>query len=80
MYYVVIKPFKNIDGSFLQIGDKVECTFHRAAILRRNGLIGNIAESSPRLIPENEMDMETAEEKPIKRKYRKRNITETEKD
>lgn len=80
MYYSVIKPFKNLDGSFLQIGDKIDCDFHRAAILRRNGLIGNIAESKPGINPEMNKPIETAEEKPTKRKYRKRNQQETESD
>lgn len=75
MYYTVIKPFKNLDGSFLQIGDKIECDFQRAAVLRRNGLIGNIAESIPHSIPEKDC-IENAEEKPAKRKYRKRNVDE----
>lgn len=77
MYYTVIKPFKNLDGSFLQIGDKIDCDFHRAAVLRRNGLIGNIAEAKPGNIPEKSI-VETAEEKPVKRKYRKRNQIETD--
>ena len=76
MFYLVIKPFRNLDGSFLQIGDKIDCDFHRAAVLRRNGLIGNIAESKLGSIPENNI-IETAEEKPTKRKYRKRNQPES---
>lgn len=73
MYYSVLKPFINIDGSFLNIGDKIFCDFKRAAILRRNGLIGNVAESVMGTNPENKNNnIETAEEKPVKRKYRKR--------
>ena len=75
MLYTVIRPFKNLDGSFLQVGDKIECENSRALVLRRNGLIGHIAEKKLFVRPENP-PKETAVEKPVKRHYRKRNTVE----
>lgn len=71
MRYVVRKNFLNIDGSFLRPGDVVECDLKRARLLMRNGLIGQTAEQNKPIIPEIRK-VETAEEKPLKRKYRKR--------
>lgn len=77
MYYMVIRPFKNIDGSFLNIGDKIECDTVRALVLRRNGLIGNIAEDKPKETPENKQPkIETAIKKTGKRTYRKKENNE----
>lgn len=76
MQYITRKPFLNIDGSFLRPGDVLECESKRARILMRNGLIGSIAESDKPSIPERNK-IETAEEKPGKRKYRKRDKTES---
>ena len=42
MKYTVVKPFKNIDGSFLKPGDTIEADNGRAAALRANGLIGSL--------------------------------------
>ncbi len=39
MQYVVIKPFRDITG-FKRVGDPIELDNHRAAKLRRMGLIG----------------------------------------
>lgn len=75
MLYVVRKSFLNIDGAFLRPGDVVECDIKRARVLMRNGLIGRTAEQNKPMIPENAgfgSRVETAEEKPQKRKYRKR--------
>lgn len=69
--YNVIRPFKDINGSFLRPGDMIDCDYNRAAILRRNGLIGQVAEMKKPVIPEISK-LETAEEKPVKRHYRKR--------
>ena len=71
MMYNVIRPFINIDGSYLQPGDFIICDFNRAAVLRRNGLIGQVADSVKSSIPEVN-NVETAEKKPVKRQYRKR--------
>lgn len=71
MMYNVIRPFKDINGSFLRPGDMVECDYNRAAILRRNGLIGQVAEKQKPSIPEMN-NVETTEQKPYKRQYRKR--------
>jgi hypothetical protein len=71
MMYNVIRPFVNIDGSFLRQGDYIECDYNRAAVLRRNGLIGQVADKVLPSFPE-VVRHETADEKPIKRKYRKK--------
>ena len=77
MLYVVRKSFLNIDGAFLRPGDVVECDIKRARVLMRNGLIGQTAEQNKPMIPENKK-LETAEDKPQKRKYRKREKVETD--
>ena len=75
MLFTVIRPFKNIDGAFLKVGDTIECDLKRAAVLRRNGMIGNIADKPSGSVPEKKK-VETAEEKPVKRHYRKRHSEE----
>lgn len=71
MIYQVIRQFINIDGSHLRVGDTIECDLKRARVLQRNGLIGLTAEKKLS-IPEKSF-VETTEEKPAKRQYRKRN-------
>lgn len=71
MIYQVIRQFINIDGSHLRTGDTIECDDARAKVLKRNGLIGLTAEKPPTPVPE-ARKVETAEEKPVKRHYRKK--------
>jgi hypothetical protein len=72
MMYNVIRPFKDINGSFLRPGDMIECDYNRAAILKRNGLIsGQVAVSNKPSIPEVKT-VETSEKKYVKRQYGKK--------
>ncbi len=49
MQYIVIKPFQDITG-FKKIGDPVELSDHRAAKLRRIGLIGGCYEQPIQIV------------------------------
>jgi hypothetical protein len=46
MEYKVIKPFRDIDGSFKMMGDSVKADDQRAAKLRRHGVIGGRLEQA----------------------------------
>lgn len=73
MRYRVLKPFINIDGSYLRINDSIVCDKNRARILVNNGMIGGRVETAEKSFPfREEIQKEKAIEVPVKRKYRKR--------
>lgn len=73
MRYRVLKPFINIDGSYLRINDSIVCDKNRARILTNNGMIGGRIETAEKPLPvRDDIPKETATEIPVKRKYRKR--------
>lgn len=72
MFYKVIRQFVNIDGSFLRPGDTINCDEKRAFQLLKNGLIGHTADQKHFQTPKNLNIVENAEQKPVKRHYRKR--------
>lgn len=73
MEYRVIKPFKNIDGSFLRVNDTVSCDKDRAMVLIKNKMIGAVVETSSVSYPVRKIIiMENATDKtPKKRRRRK---------
>lgn len=74
MRYRVLKPFINIDGSYLRTNDSIVCDKNRARILINNGMLGGRVETAEKVLPvREEISKEKAIEIPVKRKYRKRN-------
>lgn len=74
MKFRVLKPFRNIDGSFLTVNDYIECDMNRARLLKSNGMIGGlITENKIKIFPKrNEVEKENTVIKTHKRQYRKR--------
>lgn len=49
--YIVVQPFKDVNGSSLRIGDTIQCDDGRAAVLRRYGKITGVVETAERKLP-----------------------------